>query len=75
MLLQRIAERSRNSLDGRKGCLVGDGNMPGEFLARVCGEFSSGCGWKLQEKNRDNRRRSEEWMEEKTVFWAVATPL
>ncbi len=32
--------------------------MPGEFLARVCEEFSSGCGWKLQEKNRDNRRRS-----------------
>ncbi len=58
MCLQGIAERSRSDPDGRKGCLLGQRDMGGEFLAWICGQFSGGCGRKVQEKNEDDRRRS-----------------
>jgi len=58
MWLQEIAERSSSNLDGRKGCVPRHGHMPVESLAWSCVRFSSGCGRNLQEKNRDNRRRS-----------------
>ena len=57
MCLQRIAERSRNDPDGTKGCVLGRRDMAGELLAWICGQFSSGCGRKVQERNGDNRRR------------------
>ena len=57
MCLQRIAERSRNDPDGTKGCVVGRRDMAGELLAWIWGQFSSGCGRKVRERNGDNRRR------------------
>jgi hypothetical protein len=50
MWLQRIAERSSNNSDGRKGCLLGHRDIPGEFLAWICGQFSTGRGRKVQER-------------------------
>jgi len=57
MWIQGIAKRSRSDPDGRKGCVPGQREMAGEFLAWICGQFSSGCGRKVQEKNEDHRRR------------------
>ena len=56
--LQGIAERSRSDANSRKGCLLGHRNMPREFLAWSCAEFSTGRGRKIQERNEDNLRRS-----------------
>ncbi len=56
--LQGIAERSKSKSDGRKGRLLGHGYTPGELWAWICGQFSTGRGRKVQEKNQDNRRRS-----------------
>src|SRR5260370_39323857 len=58
MYLQGIAQRSSKNWDARKACLLGDGDMPGEFLAWICGQFSSCRGRKMQQKNQDKRRRS-----------------
>src|SRR5258707_2419459 len=58
MCLQGIVEKRRTNSDGRKGCLLGHRNMAGEFLAWICGQFSTGRGGKVQEKNQDHRRRS-----------------
>src|SRR5260370_35759545 len=58
MYLQGIAQRSSKNWDARKGCLLGDRDMPGEFLAWICGQFSSCRGRKMQQKNQDKRRRS-----------------
>jgi len=59
MRLQPVPERSGRISDGRKGCLLGHRDMPRKFLVRICGQFSTGGGRKVQEKNEDNRRRSE----------------
>src|SRR6266481_6888453 len=56
--LQGIAERSRSDANSRKGCLLGHRDMPREFLAWSCAEFSAGRGRKMQERNEDNLRRS-----------------
>ncbi len=56
--LQGIAERSRSDANSRKGCLLGHRDMPREFLAWSCAEFSTGRGRKMQERNEDNLRRS-----------------
>ncbi len=58
MYLQGIAQRSSKNWGARKGCLLGDRDMPGEFLAWICGQFSSCRGRKMQQKNQDKRRRS-----------------
>ncbi len=52
MWLQAIAERSGKNSDGRQGCLVGRRDMPREFFAWGCGQFSMVRGRKVQEKNR-----------------------
>ena len=58
MCLQRIAGRSVSNSDGREKCLLGHGDVPGDFLAWMCGQFSNGPGRKVEERKRDSRRRS-----------------
>ncbi len=59
MCLQGIVKRSRGDPNGRKGCVLGHRDMPGEFLASSYWQFSSRFAVKVQERNGDNRRRSE----------------
>ena len=58
MWLEGIAERRSKNSDSRKRSLLGHRDMPDEFLAWLCGQFSSGRGRKVEERNEDNRRRS-----------------
>jgi len=58
MWLEGLADISSTNSDGRKGCFLGRRKMPEEFLAWICGQFSTAYGRKLQEKNEDDRRRS-----------------
>lgn len=75
MWLQAIAERSGKNSDGRQGCLVGRRDMPREFLAWGCGQFSMVAAGRCKKRTDMSGDGAWEWTEEKTVFWAVATPL
>src|SRR5260370_8343024 len=74
MCLQRIAERSRNNPDGTKGCVLGRRDMAGELLAWIWGQFSSGCGRKVRERNGDNRRRGVGMDGRENRFFGVSDP-
>ncbi len=69
-----ITERSSSKSDGRIRMRSETRDVPGEFLAWICGQFSTGRGRKVQEKNRDDRRRSAGMDEGENRFLGGSDP-
>ncbi len=55
--------------------LPGRPEVPKRLFGWICGQISRGRRWKWQEKKEMSGNGASEWSEEKTEFWAVATPL
>lgn len=75
MCLEGLVKRSKKDPDGGKGCVLGHREIAGELLPWICGQFSGGCAGKVQEKNKDDRRRSVEMDGGENPFWGGSDPL
>jgi hypothetical protein len=53
----------------------GRGEVPKRLFVWICGQVSDGRKYKWQEKKEMSDDEASERSEEKTEFWAVATPL
>jgi hypothetical protein len=55
--------------------IPGRGEVPKRLFVWICGQISEGRKYKWQEKKEMSGDGASERSEEKTEFWAVATPL